>query len=106
MKKRTITLWAVAFALISSTALYAAPATTSKGEHASSSSNSQVVAKVDINKANLEELEAIRGIGPALAERVMTYRNENGKFKAPQDLMNVKGIGQAKFNRIKEQLVV
>lgn len=63
------------------------------------------VAKIDINKAGLEDLESVKGIGPALAERIIAYRNENGKFKTAQDIMNVKGIGQSKYERIKDQLI-
>ena len=69
-------------------------------------SQAHELVKVDINKAGLEELESIKGIGPALAERIIAYRNENGKFKTREDLISVKGIGQAKFNRIKDQLLV
>ena len=67
---------------------------------------SQPNVKVDLNKASLEELESIKGIGPALAERIVNYRNENGKFNSAQDLTNVKGIGQGKFERIKDQVMV
>lgn len=68
--------------------------------------NAAAVIKVNLNKANLEELESIRGVGPALAERIVAYRDENGQFKSPEDLMSVKGIGQAKFGRIKDQITV
>jgi competence protein ComEA len=65
-----------------------------------------VISQVNLNKATLEELEAIRGIGPALAERIVAYRTENGKFETVDQLMSVRGIGQAKFDRIKSQLLV
>lgn len=64
------------------------------------------VAKVNLNQAGLDELESIKGIGPALAERIMAHRKENGNFKTVEDLMKVKGIGQSKFDRIKDQLAV
>lgn len=64
------------------------------------------MAKVNLNQANLEQLESIKGVGPALAERISTYRKENGNFKTVEDLRNVKGIGQAKFDRIKDQITV
>ena len=106
MRKVTVTMWFLAFALIANTALShsAEPVKThpSKAKEAVSAP----LTKVDINKGGLEELEAIKGVGPALAERIMTYRKENGNFKTPEDLMNVKGIGQAKFSRIKEQVIV
>jgi comEA protein len=52
---------------------------------------------VNINAADESALTALRGIGPALAARIVSYRNENGAFKRKEDLMNVKGIGPAKF---------
>lgn len=64
------------------------------------------MAKVNLNQAGLEQLESIKGVGPALAERISTYRKENGNFKSVEDLRNVKGIGQAKFDRIKDQITV
>ena len=59
---------------------------------------------VNINKASLEELQAIRGIGPALAERVVKYREDNGRFEKVEDLVKVRGIGEAKFEKIKDQV--
>lgn len=62
--------------------------------------------KVNINSANQEELETLPGIGPALALRILEYRNENGKFDKIEDLQNVKGIGDAKFSNIKEYICI
>ena len=60
----------------------------------------------NINTATTEELQLISGIGPKLAARVIQYRNDNGKFKAIEDIMNVKGVGSSKFEKIKEHLKV
>ncbi len=49
---------------------------------------------VNINTATKEELETLDGIGPVLAERIVAYREEKGPFAAPEDLMQVKGIGE------------
>lgn len=62
--------------------------------------------KININTAKKEELETIPGIGPALAERIIEYRNKNGKFKSIEDLKNVSGIGDKKFENIKEKIRV
>ena len=62
--------------------------------------------KVNINKATASELETINGVGPALAEKIVAYRNENGRFSSVEDLKNVSGIGEKKFESIKDEVVV
>lgn len=62
------------------------------------------VALININKATASELESIRGIGPMLAERIIEYREANGRFESLEDLIRVPGIGQFKFEKIKSQL--
>ncbi len=62
--------------------------------------------KVNINTATLEELDNLPGIGPAIANRIIEYREENGKFKNIEDIQNVKGIGESKYNDIKEKIIV
>jgi len=62
----------------------------------------QAYAAVNINKATLRELESLPGIGPKLAQDIILYRGKNGFFSDKEQLMRVKGIGPAKFNRIKE----
>lgn len=61
---------------------------------------------VNINKASAEELQVLRGIGPALADRIVKYRETNGRFAKVEDLGNVNGIGAAKLQKIKDQLVL
>lgn len=62
--------------------------------------------KVNINTANQTELETLPGIGTATAEKIIDYRNKNGKFSTIEDIQNVKGIGQAKYENIKENICV
>lgn len=62
--------------------------------------------KVNINTANQTELETLPGIGTATAERIIDYRNKNGKFNTIEDIQNVKGIGQAKYENIKENICI
>ena len=62
--------------------------------------------KVNINKASLEELQKINGVGPSLAEKIITYREENGKFKNIEDLKNVSGIGEKKYEALKEYITI
>lgn len=61
--------------------------------------------KVNVNTATQSELENLPGIGAAIASRIIEYREQNGKFSKIEDLQNVKGIGDAKFENIKEQVV-
>ena len=61
---------------------------------------------ISINRANADELDAIRGIGPMLAERIVKYREANGRFERLEDLVRVPGIGQAKFEKIKSQITL
>ena len=62
--------------------------------------------KVNINTANQTELETLNGVGPSLAAKIIDYRNKNGKFKNIEDLKNVSGIGDTKFEGIRNQVVV
>ncbi|MBF0253314.1 MAG: helix-hairpin-helix domain-containing protein [Candidatus Omnitrophica bacterium] len=56
--------------------------------------------KIDINRADIEELVNIPGIGPVLAKSIFEYRTNNGYFAAFDDLLNVKGIGPKKLKNI------
>lgn len=61
---------------------------------------------VNINTATQTELETLPGIGPSLALKIINYRNENGKFKDIEDLKNVSGIGESKFENIKNFIII
>lgn len=67
------------------------------------SSNSTLV---NINTATQAELEALPGIGASTAYKIINYRKENGKFKQIEDIMNVNGIGESKFNNIKKYICI
>lgn len=62
--------------------------------------------KVNINEAKQEELEKLPGIGPSIAKKIIEYREQNGKFTSIDELQEVKGIGEAKFENIKEYVTV
>lgn len=62
--------------------------------------------KVNINTASTSELVALPGIGPKIAEKIVSYRQEHGKFQKLEDLMAVKGIGEKKFAQLKPYITV
>ena len=61
---------------------------------------------ININKANESELEEIPGVGPAMASKIVNYRKENGEFKTIEDLKNISGIGEKKFEAMREYISV
>jgi competence protein ComEA len=62
--------------------------------------------KINLNTATLAELDTLPGIGPAIAQRILDYRAQNGDFKTIDDLKKVRGIGDALFNQIKDLIAV
>ena len=60
--------------------------------------------KVNINQASAEEIAVLKNIGPKYAERIVQYRQVNGPFKSPEDLMKVQGIGSKTFELNKERI--
>ena len=62
--------------------------------------------KVNINTATQSELETLTGVGPSMALKIIEYRNKNGKFKKIEDLKNVGGIGEQKFNGLKNEITI
>ena len=62
--------------------------------------------KVNINKATQTELEMIPGVGPSTALKIIEYREQNGKFHSIEDIKNVSGIGDVKYEQMKEYITV
>lgn len=62
--------------------------------------------KVNINTANESELDTLSGVGPATAKAIIQYREKEGSFKSIEDIKKVKGIGDSKFNKIKDYITV
>ncbi len=82
------------------------PAAPGKGAPPVSAATKTPLGKINLNTATLEELDQLPGIGPAIAQRIIDYRNQNGAFKKIDDLKNVRGIGDALFDQIKELVTV
>jgi competence protein ComEA len=66
----------------------------------------QPAGKVNINTASVEQLEALPGIGAALAARIVEHRQKSGSFRSTQELMNVRGIGEKNFAKLESWLTV
>lgn len=75
-------------------------------ENISSTNDKKESLIVNINTATLEELVKIPGVGEATANKIIAYRKENGKFKEPEDIKNVPGIGNSKYENIKDMIKV
>ncbi|MCL6477586.1 MAG: helix-hairpin-helix domain-containing protein [Peptococcaceae bacterium] len=73
---------------------------------AGSTASKPVPPPVNLNTATLQQLEALPGIGPRTAARIVEYREKHGPFKKVEELMNVQGIGEKSFLRLKNQLSV
>lgn len=61
---------------------------------------------ININTADLTELQKIRGVGPSIAQRIIDYRDANGNFKSIDDIKSVRGIGTKTFEKIKDSITV
>jgi len=65
-----------------------------------------VTAVVNLNTASAAQLEALPGIGAKTAARIVEYRQKNGPFKKIEELMNVRGVGEKNFLKLKAQITV
>lgn len=84
----------------------ATPIITSPAIAASTANNSNTSDKVNINTASKDELDKLPGIGPALAERIIEYRTANEPFRDIADIKKVPGIGESKYNQLKNRITL
>lgn len=62
--------------------------------------------RINLNSADSLQLQELPGIGPALAQRIIDFRRKNGPFKRIEELMNVRGIGEKKFDKLSDRVTV
>lgn len=77
-----------------------------KSSFTSKTNSTSVNSKVSINNAGKEELMTLSGIGESKANAIMRYRQENGQFKTVEDIKNVSGIGDAVYEKIKDNITL
>ncbi len=94
-----------ALALVLCLSLAMAPVT-AFAQQSKASSKATATEKVNLNTATLEQLQTLPGIGPAVAKRILDHRTKVGKFNKIEEILNVKGIGEKRFQRMKDRLVV
>ncbi|GEM_PF-3289333 len=91
----------------SKTKTYSVSTTSSQNsENTKTSEQTTYSGPVNINTASLEILDTLEGIGPTYAQRIIDYRNTNGSFSTPHDIVNVRGIGESIYEKNKNRIVV
>ena len=73
---------------------------------AQDTASDQAAGKVNLNTAGLEELMTLTGIGQTRAEAILAYREEEGDFRSPEDIMNVEGIKEGIYEKLKDEITV
>jgi len=100
---RKVVLFTAMILLTATGAALAAPQQTATPK---SKTTVTVTAPVNINTATSTDLEKLPGVGPAMALRIVEYRQKNNGFKKIEDLMQVKGIGEKKFLKLKTLVTI
>ena len=95
-----------ALALVALLAALAVPAAAQQAAAPQPASAAKAEAVVNLNTATAAELESLPGIGKSTAQRILEYRQKSGGFKKVEELMNVKGIGEKSFLKIKNRLTI
>jgi competence ComEA-like helix-hairpin-helix protein len=62
--------------------------------------------RIDLNRADAQQLQQIAGIGPVLSEAIVAWREENGPFRRTEDLLQVPGIGEKTLEAIRDEFVI
>ncbi len=97
-------LWTRSLLILTAAAWFFGPSPVSDTSRLYAAEKAVPQAPVNVNTASTAELQAIPGIGPALAQRIIDYRSQFGNFERIDDLLNVSGIGPVKFDTMKTQI--
>ena len=84
----------------------AAPQSTTKSSSRTAAKPAQPTSPININTASAGELDGLPGIGAKTAALIVEYRQKNGPFKKIEELMNVRGVGEKSFLKLKERVTV
>jgi comEA protein len=90
-------------------ALSRAPRDTASGPHRSAARKSRTTParqSIDLNRASVDQLQTLPGIGPAIAQRIVAYREQHGHFREPGEVSRVRGIGPQTLERIRAYVTV
>jgi competence protein ComEA len=103
MTSSLFALWLAVTIPVAPVALPPTPAATTDVQEAKAAAP---VATVNVNTATVDQFEALPGIGPSTAKRIVSFREKNGPFKKLEDLMNVQGIGEKSFLKLRPHLTL
>lgn len=76
------------------------------GSGAGSATGAAPGGKIDLNRATLEQLDTLPGVGPVTAQRILDWRTQHGRFSAVEQLREVEGIGERRFSQLRTQVTV
>ncbi len=97
-----------ALIVVLTTCIAGSPVAWAQTARAGSSAKARATAAnpVNLNSASITQLQTLPGVGASTAQRILDYRQKNGGFKKIEELMNVKGVGEKSFLKLKPMVVV